>query len=60
MGSADLGSGIVMNTFNSSTRRQRQTDLFEFEVSPIYRAGSKTARVTQNNPVKGREERHLK
>jgi hypothetical protein len=31
--------------------RQRQVDLCEFKASLIYRASSRTARVTQRNPV---------
>jgi hypothetical protein len=32
-------------------RRQRQEDPFKFEASLFYRAGSRTARTTQKNPV---------
>jgi hypothetical protein len=31
--------------------RQRQVDLFEFEVSLLYKSSSRTARATQRNPV---------
>ena len=36
--------------------KQRQVDLCEFQTSLVYRAGSRTARVTQRNP-EGRKER---
>ena len=35
--------------------RQRQVDLCEFEASLFYRASSRTARITQRNPVTGRK-----
>ena len=31
--------------------RQRQVELCEFQASLVYRVGSKTARVTQRNPI---------
>jgi hypothetical protein len=33
-------------------QRQRQADLSEFKASLVYRASSRTARATQNNPVR--------
>jgi hypothetical protein len=32
-------------------RRQRQEDLCEFQASLVYRDNSRTARITQRNPV---------
>ena len=37
--------------FNPALGRQSQADLCEFEVSLAYRVSSRTARVTQRNPV---------
>lgn len=34
-----------------SLGKQRQVDLYEFEVVLVYRVSSRTARVTQSNPV---------
>jgi hypothetical protein len=31
--------------------RQKQVELYKFEASVIYRAGSRTARATQKNPA---------
>ena len=42
--------GICLQSL-SALKRQRQADLCEFEASLIYRAGSRTARATQRNPV---------
>ena len=35
----------------AALRKQREVDLCEFKASLVYRASSKTARVTQRNPV---------
>ena len=41
-------------------RRQRQVDLYELEASLVYRVSSRTARVTQRNPVSRRGLRRSK
>lgn len=40
---------MVVHTINVALKRQRQTDLCEFEPSLSYRASSKTAKATQKN-----------
>jgi hypothetical protein len=42
---------VVVHTLNSSTKKQRQIDLCEFEANLVYRVSSRTARVTQRNLV---------
>jgi hypothetical protein len=41
-------------------KRQRQVDLCEFKTSLVYRASSRTARVTQRNPVSKNKNPNLK
>jgi hypothetical protein len=38
-------------------RKQRQVDLCEFKTIPVYRAGFRTARAIQRNPVLKYQER---
>jgi flagellar biosynthesis/type III secretory pathway protein FliH len=38
-------------TVTPALGRQRQVDLYEFEASLVYKVSSRTARVTQRNPV---------
>ena len=46
---------MVMHAFNPNTLDSKQEDLCKFEDSLFYRSSSRTARVTQRNPVSGRE-----
>ena len=43
----------MVHSFSPSTGelRDRQTILYEFEVSLVFRVSSKTAKATQRNPV---------
>ena len=41
---------VGAHAFKSSTLRQRQADLCEFEASLVYRGSSRTARATLRNP----------
>jgi hypothetical protein len=43
--------GVVVHSFNLSTERQRQMDLFEFQASLVNRVSTRTARATLRNPV---------
>ena len=40
----------VVSTW-SALYRQRQTDLYEFKASLVYRVSSRTARAEQRNPI---------
>jgi hypothetical protein len=40
-----------MHAFNPRTRDAEAADLCEFEASLVYRVSSRTAKVTQRNPV---------
>jgi hypothetical protein len=42
---------VVAHAFNSSTLGGRGRWISEFEASLVYRVSSRTARVTQRNPV---------
>jgi hypothetical protein len=46
---------LVAHAFNSATKRQRQVDLCEFEVSLVYKANCRTARATQRDFVSKEE-----
>jgi hypothetical protein len=41
-------------------RKQRQADLCEFQASMVYRVSSKTARVTQWDPVSKKQNKQTK
>ena len=45
------GQATVALAINSSTQEGETGDLCEFRASLVYRASSRTARVTQKNPV---------
>ena len=45
---------------DSALRRQRQTDLCEFEASQFYRVGSKSSRDTQKDPILKKRKRKKK
>ena len=45
----------VAHTFNSSTQKQRQTDLYEFKASLVFKA-SRTTRATEKPCLRGRRE----
>jgi hypothetical protein len=42
---------MVMHTFNHSTQKAAAGRSLEFKASLVYRVNSRTARVTQRNPV---------
>lgn len=42
--------GVVIHTFNSSTGRQRQRNVYEFKDSLVYKLSSRTARAIYKNP----------
>ena len=50
----------MAHTFNPALRRQRQTDLCEFEASLVYRASSRTVRATQKNPFSKNQKKKKK
>jgi hypothetical protein len=48
---------VVEHAFNSSTLKMEAGDCFEFTVCLVCMASSRTARVTQRNPVSKREKK---
>ena len=42
---------VVVDTFNPTIQEARGRQIFQFQVSLVYRASSRTAMATQRNPV---------